>query len=100
MISIARTILTDAEVLLLDDITTSLDPDTATFVPKLIKNLKKNHTVIMITKKPDLMNLADRVIVMNHGKIEAIGAPDTLAEKSETFRALQLMSSANKEANA
>ena len=100
MISIARTILTDAEVLLLDDITTSLDPDTATFVPKLIKNLKKDHTVIMITKKPDLMNLADRIIVMNHGKIEAIGAPDTLAEKSETFRALQLMSSANKEANA
>lgn len=41
MISIARTILSDAEVLLFDDITTSLDPDTAKFVPKLIDNLKK-----------------------------------------------------------
>ncbi len=97
MISIARTILTNAEVLLLDDITTSLDPNTATFVPKLIKNLKKDHTVIIITKKPSLMNLADRVIVMNQGKIEAIGKPDTLAEKSHTFRELQLTSSNSKE---
>lgn len=41
MISIARTILSEAEVLLLDDITTSLDPDTAKLVPRLINNLKK-----------------------------------------------------------
>lgn len=100
MISIARTILTDAEVLLLDDITTSLDPDTATFVPKLIKNLKKDHTVIMITKKPELMNLADRIIVMSHGKIEAVGKPNSLAEKSKTYRELQLISSSGKEEHA
>ncbi|MDE6292915.1 MAG: ABC transporter ATP-binding protein/permease, partial [Bacilli bacterium] len=49
MISIARTILSKAEVILLDDITTSLDPDTAKLVPKLIENLKKDHTIIMIT---------------------------------------------------
>lgn len=41
MISIARTILSKSEVILLDDITTSLDPDTAKLVPKLINELKK-----------------------------------------------------------
>ena len=51
MISIARTILTDAEVLLLDDITTSLDPDTAKLVPRLIKRLDGERTIVMITKK-------------------------------------------------
>ena len=93
MISIARTILTDAEILLLDDITTSLDPDTATFIPQLIKNLKKDHTVIMVTRKPDLMALADKVIVLNRGKIEAIGTPRSLFDKSKTYRALQFASS-------
>ena len=93
MISIARTILTDAEVLLLDDITTSLDPDTATFVPKLINKLKKNHTIIMVTKKPELMTIADRIVVLNQGKVEAVGTHKTLINKSETYRILQFASS-------
>lgn len=93
MISIARTILTDAEVLLLDDIATSLDPDTATFIPKLVDKLKKNHTIIMVTKKPELMTVADRIVVLNQGKVEAIGTHKTLSQKSETYRTLQFATS-------
>ncbi len=93
MISIARTILTDAEIILLDDVTTSLDPDTAKLVPALLKRLEKDRTVIMITKKPELMKAADRVIVLNNGKIEAIGKHSTLMKKSRTYRELQLYSS-------
>ena len=100
MISIARTILTDAEVLLLDDITTSLDPDTATFVPKLIDRLRKNHTVIMVTKKPELMTAADRIIVLNQGKVEAVGSHKTLLDKSETYRMLQFAASSRRSRNA
>ena len=96
MISIARTILTDAEVLLLDDITTSLDPDTATFVPKMINKLKKNHTIIMVTKKPELMAVADRVVVLSQGKIEAIGTHKSLNQKSKTYRALQFAASSRR----
>ncbi len=93
MISIARTILTDAEILLFDDITTSLDPDTAKFVPKLMQKLKKDRTIIMVTKKTDLMKTADRIIVLDAGKIEAIGTHKTLLEKSRTYRALQFSGS-------
>lgn len=96
MISIARTILTDAEVLLLDDITTSLDPDTATFIPKLIDKLKKQHTVILVTRKPELMTAADRIVVLNQGKIEAVGTHGTLRQKSETYRALQFAASSGR----
>ncbi len=73
MISIARTILSNAEIILLDDITTSLDPDTAKLVPKLIKELKKDHTIIMVTKKPDLMKKADRIVVLDNGVISVVG---------------------------
>ena len=96
MISIARTILSDAEVLLFDDITTSLDPDTAKLVPKLIDNLKKDHTIIMITKKPELMKTADKIVVLDHGKINDIGTHKQLTQTNEIYQMLQSRKSPSK----
>lgn len=93
MISIARTILTDAEIFLLDDVTTSLDPDTAKLVPDLIERIKKNRTIIMITKKPELMRLADRIIVLDNGRIADIGTHEKLLERCKLYRSLQTLRS-------
>jgi ABC-type bacteriocin/lantibiotic exporter with double-glycine peptidase domain len=96
MISIARTILTGSEVLLLDDVTTSLDPDTAKLVPKLVEDLKTDHTIIMITKKPDLMECADRIIVLEEGKIVGDGSHSKLIKTSEAYRAFHSRKSPSK----
>lgn len=96
MISIARTILTDAEILLLDDITTSLDPDTAKLVPDLIKKLRQDHTIIMVTKKPDLMSVADRIVVLEKGKINAVGTHKELLKSNQIYQMLQSRKSPSK----
>ena len=93
MISIARTLLTDAEVFLLDDITTSLDPDTAQLVPQLIDKVRKKHTVIMITKKPELMKTADRIIVLDRGRVSDIGTHEKLLKRSAIYKSLQALRS-------
>ena len=89
MISIARTLLTNSEIIVLDDITTSLDPDSAKVVPKIINKLKKDHTIIMITKKPDLMKEADRILVLDHGKIVDSGTHKQLLKRNEIYQMLQ-----------
>lgn len=96
MISIARTILSEAEIILLDDITTSLDPDTAKFVPKLIQNLKKERTILLVTKKPELMRIADKIIVLEAGHINAIGTHKELIKHNEIYQELQARKSPSK----
>lgn len=95
MISIARTLLTDAEIILLDDVSTSLDPDTAKLIPRLIERIRDQRTVVMITKKPDLMKLADRIIVLDHGKIVDSGSHEKLLKRSSLYRSLQAIKSAD-----
>ncbi len=95
MISIARTLLTESEVILLDDVSTSLDPDTAKLIPRLIERIRGKRTIIMITKKPELMKIADRIIVLDHGKIADSGTHEKLLKRSSLYRSLQTVKSSD-----
>ena len=72
-----------------DEITSSLDPNTAKQVVKVLKNLKKDHTVIMITHKPTLMKIADKIVVMDSGRIVGEGKHKTLLEENKYYKRLQ-----------
>ena len=96
LISLARTLLSKSEILLFDEITSSLDPDTSKKIQEILKDLKKDHTIIMITHKPELMKKADRIIVLHEGKIVGDGKHKELLENNEHYRWLNARKSASK----
>ena len=96
LISLARTLLSKSEILLFDEITSSLDHDTASHIDLVLKDLKKDHTILMITHKPELMKKADRIIVLHEGKIVGDGKHKDLIENNEYYRWLQARKSASK----
>lgn len=89
LIALARTLLSKSEVLLFDEVTSSLDMNTSKHVMKVLKDLKKDHTILMITHKPALMKLADEIIVIDHGKLVGLGKHDDLIKDNEYYQILQ-----------
>ncbi len=80
-IGVARAILEDSPILLMDEPTNAMDQTTE---GKLITNLKKemgNKTVVLVTQKLNLLTLVDRVIVMHHSKLLLDGAKKDVLEK-------------------
>lgn len=89
LIALARTLLSKSEILLFDEVTASLDPNTAKQVVKVLKDLKKDHTVIMITHKPQLMKIADEILVIDKGKLVGKGKHKDLIESNKYYQILQ-----------
>lgn len=89
LLVIARALLTKAEILLLDEITSNIDPDSTIKIGEILKDLKQDHTIIMITHKPEMMQLADRVIVIDNGKVIAKGLNEDVFNKSSLYRELR-----------
>lgn len=69
LISLARTLLKESKILIFDEAASSLDIDKIQNVVNLLKELKNNHTIIVITHKKELMDIADETIVIDKGKI-------------------------------
>lgn len=87
LLSLARTLLSGAEVLLFDEITSSLDAETTKHIAKLLLDLKKDHTIIMVTHKPEMMEYADQLIVLRNGHIVIKGNQDKV-KANEYFQEL------------
>lgn len=89
LIALARTLLSKSEILLFDEVTSSLDINTSKQIIKILKDLKKDHTILMITHKPQLMKLADEVIVIDNGKLVGKGTHNKLLEDNKYYQILQ-----------
>ncbi len=89
LIALARTLLSKSEVLLFDEVTSSLDINTSKHVMNVLKDLKRDHTILMITHKPTLMKLADDIIVIDHGKLVGRGNNKTLLKDNKYYQLLQ-----------
>lgn len=96
-ISIARAILKDAPVLLLDEPTSSLDAKNEVLVQKAITNLVKDKTVIMIAHRLKTIKNADHIIVLNQGKIAEEGKHEDLMMKEGLYHRLWNLQNKSKE---
>lgn len=85
-ICIARALLRKPKILILDDSTSAVDAETELHIRKELNALLRDTTVLIITQRVHTMQSADRVIVLDNGKLEAIGTPEELMENSEVYR--------------
>lgn len=78
-ISIARAILKDAPIIILDEATASVDPENEDLLQAAIEALTHDKTIIMIAHRLKTVRHADQILVLNHGHIEQRGTHEQLA---------------------
>ncbi|MDJ0686625.1 MAG: ABC transporter transmembrane domain-containing protein [Alphaproteobacteria bacterium] len=84
-ISIARAILRDPSILLLDEATSALDAENERLVQEALARLMKGRTTLVIAHRLATVVNADRIVVMDEGRIQAIGAHAELMERSPLY---------------
>ena len=87
-IAIARAILKDSPIIVLDEATAFTDPENEAVIQRSIGELVAGKTLIVIAHRLSTITMADKIIVMNHGRIEAEGSHQSLLESCELYRTL------------
>ncbi len=87
-ISIARAILKESPIILLDEATSSLDAESEKIVQDAILNLTKNKTTLVIAHRLSTIHNADKIFVLKNGSIIDKGSHDTLINKCQEYKSL------------
>ena len=87
-LSIARAFLKDAPILILDEIAASLDVDNEKKIQESLNNLIKDKTVVIISHRMKSIENADKIVVLENGKVESEGKHEELLQKSKVYKNL------------
>ena len=88
-IAIARAILKDTKIIIMDEASASIDPDNEYELQKAFQNLIKGKTVIMIAHRLSSIRAVDEIIVLNEGKIIERGSDEELMSFDSSYKKLQ-----------
>jgi ABC-2 type transport system ATP-binding protein len=90
-VGIAQAIVHDPQVLVLDEPTASLDPAQTREARELVRQLGKDHTIILSTHiLPEVSMVCNRVVIIDEGQVKAIDTPDNLARQIQQADRIQV----------
>ncbi|MFI7426358.1 ABC transporter ATP-binding protein [Micromonospora sp. NPDC049836] len=87
-LAIARTLLRDPRILVLDEATSALDTETERAVQRALDELARGRTVVTIAHRLSTVRHADRIAVLDHGRIVESGSHDTLLDRNGRYASL------------
>ncbi|WSR66789.1 ABC transporter ATP-binding protein/permease [Streptomyces sp. NBC_01198] len=87
-VALARAILTDPRLLLLDDATSAIDARVEAEIFDALREVMRGRTTLLIAHRRSTLTLADRIAVLDAGRLSDIGTHDELQERSALYRAL------------
>jgi ATP-binding cassette, subfamily B, bacterial MsbA len=87
-ISLARAILRDPPILILDEATSQIDIESEHVIHKVLEQFSRDRTAIIITHRLATLDLADRILVMDAGRVLDLGAHEELIGRCELYRRL------------
>ena len=85
-LTIARAVVKDPDILILDDSASALDFATDARLRAALRNLQGNKTIFIVSQRTSSIQFADQIIVMDDGQVAGIGTHEQLLEQCEIYR--------------
>ena len=87
-VALARALVTDPRVLVLDDATSAIDPRLEAEIHAALREVMRGRTTLIIAHRRSTLNLADRIVVLDRGRVADIGTQEELTERCPLYRQL------------
>ncbi len=87
-LALARALITDPSVLLLDDATSAVDPETEYEIRSAMEQAMRGRTTVIVSNRLSTLRQTDRIVVLNDGQIAAVGTHEELLDDCEYYRHL------------
>lgn len=94
-ISIARCILKDAPIVILDEATASIDADNERYIQEAISELCKGKTLLVIAHRLQTIRYADQIMVISNGQVKERGTHEELMERGQIYKTFVMKKSSN-----